>query len=120
MVTRRDMLHPIRTIKEKIGSAIEEIAVTAPQLVKDAVVAAGDQAKVFNETILEPTEQQWAEEHGYTHGGRREKIVKHLMGVSKYEAGAQFLSAHIVEPMRSQPNQANQTNQTTGTSETAP
>ena len=40
---RRDMLHPIRTIKEKIGSAIEEIAVTAPQLVKDAVVAVGDQ-----------------------------------------------------------------------------
>ena len=102
-------MHPIRAIKEKIGSALEEIAVTAPPLVKDMVVAIGDQAQVFNEKVLEPTEQQWADEHGYTHGGTREKIVKHLTGVTKYEAGAQFLNAHIVEPMRAQPNPSTET-----------
>ncbi|UJR22925.1 hypothetical protein I4U23_025953 [Adineta vaga] len=93
-------MHPIRTVKEKIGSAFEEIAVTTPQIVKDAVVAASDKVKDFNEKVLEPEEQRFAEEHDYTHGGTREKIAKHLIGVSKYETGAKFLNDHVVDPMR--------------------
>jgi hypothetical protein len=94
------MMHPIRTIKEKIGSAVEEIAVTVPQTVKNAVVAVSDKVSDFNEKVLEPEEQRFADEHGYTHGGTREKIVKHLTGVTKYEAGAHFLNEHLVNPMR--------------------
>ncbi|CAF0976033.1 unnamed protein product [Rotaria sordida] len=93
-------MHPIRNIKEKIGSCVEDIAVTAPQIVKDASIAVTDQVKNFNEKVLEPTEQQLADEHGYTHGGKREKIVKHLTGIGKYEAGAHFINKHVVNPMR--------------------
>ncbi|CAF0777519.1 unnamed protein product [Adineta steineri] len=93
-------MHPIRAIKEKIGSAVEDIAVTAPRIVKDTVVASGDKIKDFNAKVLEPEEQKLAEEHGYTHGGKREKIAKHLTGISKYEAGAHFISDHVVNPMR--------------------
>lgn len=93
-------MHPIRTVKEKIGSAIEEIAVTAPQIVKDVVVAGSEKVKEFNEKVIEPEEQKFADEHGYTHGGKREKIAKHLMGVDKYEAGAHFINEHVVNPMR--------------------
>jgi hypothetical protein len=93
-------MHPIRSIKNKIGEAIEEIAVTAPQIVKDAVVAVGDKTKDFNDKVLEPQEQKWADERGYTHGGKREKVVKHLVGVGKYESGAHFISEHVVNPMR--------------------
>lgn len=93
-------MHPIRSIKEKFGSAVEDIAVTAPHIVKDAVVTVSDKIKDSNEKILEPTEQRLADEHGYTHGGKREKLVKHVMGVNKYEVGAHFLSKHMVDPMR--------------------
>jgi len=88
-------MHPIRNIKEKIGSSVEEIAVTASKIVKDVVVAISDKVKDFNEKVLEP------EEHGYTHGGTGEKILKYLTGVSKYEAGAHFINEHFVNPMRS-------------------
>ena len=93
-------MHPIRAIKEKIGSAVEDVAVTAPQCVKDAVVAIGDKIKDINDKVIEPEEQKLADEHGYTHGGKREKIVKHLVGVGKYESGAHFLGDHVVNPMR--------------------
>ncbi len=93
-------MHPIRSIKEKIGSAIEDIAVTAPQVVKDVVVPVTDKIKDVNDNVLEPTEQRLADEHGYTHGGKRERLVKHIIGVSKYEDGAHFLSKHAVNPMR--------------------
>jgi hypothetical protein len=93
-------MHPIRTIKENVGAAVEEIAVTAPQIVKDAAVTIADKMKDVNEKFLEPEEQRLADEHGYTHGGTREKVVKHLIGVGKYEAGAQFLNEHFVNPMR--------------------
>ncbi|CAF1032766.1 unnamed protein product [Rotaria sp. Silwood1] len=93
-------MHPIRHVKEKIGSCVEDIAVTAPQIVKDVSIAVSDQVKNFNEKVLEPEEQQLADEHGYTHGGKREKIVKHLMGVDKYEVGARFIDKHVVHPMR--------------------
>jgi hypothetical protein len=93
-------MHPIRSIKEKVGSAIEDIAVTAPKIVKDTVVPVGDKIKDVNEKVIEPTEQQLADEHGYTHGGKREKLVKHVIGVGKYEAGAHFLNKHVVNPMR--------------------
>jgi hypothetical protein len=82
-------MHPIRNIKEKIGSSVEEIAVTAPQIVKDVVVAISDKVKDFNEKVLEP------EEHGYTHGSTGEKILKYLTGVSKYEAGAHFINERL-------------------------
>jgi hypothetical protein len=94
-------MHPIRNIKEKVGSAVEDIAITAPQLVKDVVVTIGDKVKDLNEKVLEPEEQRFAEEHGYTHGGTGEKIVKYLIGVDKYEAGAHFINEHFVNPMRS-------------------
>jgi len=94
-------MHPIRNIKEKIGSAVEDIAITVPKVVKDAVVTASDKIKDVNENVLEPEEQRLADEHGYTHGGTREKIVKHATGIGKYEAGAHFLSEHFVNPMRS-------------------
>jgi len=93
-------MHPIRSIKEKVGSAIEDIAVTAPNIVKDTVVPVGDKIKDVNEKVIEPTEHQLADEHGYTHGGKREKLVKHVIGVGKYEAGAHFLNKHVVNPMR--------------------
>jgi len=93
-------MHPIRSVKEKVGSAIEDIAVTAPQIVKDSVVTVSDKVKDVNEKVLEPTEQRLADEHGYTHGGKREKLVKHVIGVGKYETGAHFLSKHVVNPMR--------------------
>ena len=93
-------MHPIRTIKEKLGAAVEDVAVTAPKLVKDAVVTIGDKIKDINENVLEPTEQRLADEHGYTHGGKREKLVKHIVGVGKYESAAHFLSEHVVDPMR--------------------
>jgi hypothetical protein len=94
-------MHPIRRIKEKIiGPAVEDIAVTAPQIVKDAVVTVSDKIKDVNEKVLESEEQRLADEHGYTHGGKRERLVKHVLGVSKYEAGADFLSKHMVNPMR--------------------
>lgn len=108
-------MHPIRTVKEKIGSALEEIAVTAPQIVKDAVVATSDRVKDFNDKVLEPEEQRFATEHGYTHGGMREKLVKHMIGVGKYEAGAHFLGAHVVDPMR--PHPENDTSSAPATSE---
>jgi hypothetical protein len=93
-------MHPIRAIKEKIGSAVEDVAVTAPQFVKDTVVSVGDKIKDVNDKVLEPTEQKLADDHGYTHGGKREKFVKHLMGVGKYETGAHFLNDHVVDAMR--------------------
>lgn len=93
-------MHPIRAVKEKIGSAVEDIAVTAPNFVKTAVVTVGDKIKDINEKHLEPAEQKLADEHGYTHGGKREKFVKHMIGVGKYETGAHFLSDHVVDPMR--------------------
>lgn len=99
-------MHPIRAIKEKIGSAVEDVAVTAPQVVKDAVVAVTDKIKDANDNVLEPTEQRLADEHGYTHGGKREKLVKHIIGVGKYESGAHFLSEHAVNPMRKDHEQA--------------
>ena len=98
-------MHPVRAVKEKIGSALEEIAVTTPQIVKDAVVAASDKIQEYNEKVLEPEQQRFAEEHNYTHGGTRETIAKHLIGVSKYEAGAHFLNEHVVNPMRSKDEQ---------------
>ena len=93
-------MHPIRAIEEKIGSAVEDIAVTAPGAVKDVVVKVTDKMKHVNENVLEPTEQKLADDHGYTHGGKRERIVKHVIGVSKYEHGAHFLSKHVADPMR--------------------
>ncbi len=93
-------MHPIQSIKNKVGSAVEDIAVTAPQIVKDTVVTVGDKIKDVNEKVVEPTEQRLADEHGYTHGGKREKLVKHVIGVGKYETGAHFLSDHVVDPMR--------------------
>ena len=93
-------MHPIRAIKEKIGSAVEDVAVTAPPLVKEAVVSVGDKVKDANDRYLEPAEQRLADEHGYTHGGKREKIVKHLIGVGKYESAAHFIGDHVVDPMR--------------------
>ncbi len=93
-------MNPIRSIKEKVGSAVEDIAVTAPQFVKDTVVSVGDKVKHVNEEFLEPAEQKLADEHGYTHGGKREKLVKHFIGVGKYESGAHFLGEHVVDPMR--------------------
>jgi hypothetical protein len=93
-------MHPIRSIKEKIGSAVEDIAITAPKIVKDVVVATSEKVKDFNEKVLEPEEQRLADEHGYTHGGTREKIVKHVTGVGKYEAGAHFVNDHVVNVMR--------------------
>jgi hypothetical protein len=94
-------MHPIRSIKEKVGSAVEDIAITAPQIVKDAVVSGGNKVQELNEKVLEPEQQRLAEEHGYTHGGMREKAVKHLTGIGKYEAGAHFINEHVVNPMRS-------------------
>jgi hypothetical protein len=93
-------MHPIRAVKEKIGSAVEDVAVTAPKCVKKAVVAVGDKVKDVNDKYIEPEEQKLADEHGYTHGGKREKLVKHVMGVGKYESGAHFISDHVVDPMR--------------------
>jgi hypothetical protein len=97
-------MHPIRTIKEKIGSAVEDVAVTAPPLVKETVVTVGDKVKHVNDRYLEPTEQRLADEHGYTHGGKREKLVKHLTGVSKYESAAHFVGDYVVDPMRKDPH----------------
>ena len=93
-------MHPIRKIKEKLGGAVEEIAVTAPSSVKHTLVAVGDKVKHVNDDVLEPTEQRLAEENGYTHGGKREKLVKHLIGVGKYESAAHFIGDHVVDPMR--------------------
>jgi len=93
-------MHPIRAIKEKVGSAVEDVAITAPKIIKDAVVAVGDKAQELNEKVLEPEQQRFADEHGYTHGGLREKAAKHLIGVGKYEAGAHFINEHVVNPMR--------------------
>lgn len=93
-------MHPIRAIEEKIGSAVEDIAVTAPGPIKGVVVKVADKMKHVNENVLEPTEQKLADDHGYTHGGKRERVVKHVIGVSKYEHGAHFLSKHMVDPMR--------------------
>ena len=93
-------MHPIRAIKEKVGSAVEDIAITAPQAVKNVVVSVGDKIKDINEKHLEPAEQRLADENGYTHGGKREKFVKHLVGVGKYETGAHFVSDHVVDAMR--------------------
>ena len=93
-------MHPIRKIKEKLAGAVEEIAETAPSVVKHTVVAVGDKVKHVNDEVLEPAEVRLAEEHGYTHGGKREKLVKHMMGVGKYEATAHFIGDHVVDPMR--------------------
>lgn len=95
-------MHPIRAIKEKMAAAVEEMAVTAPPLVRDAVVAIGDQTREWNSKILEPAEQRFAEEHGYTHGGMRERFVKRVAGINKYESAAHFLDEHFVEPIRQQ------------------
>jgi hypothetical protein len=97
-------MHPIRKIKEKLGGAVEEIAVTAPSCVKHSVVAVGDKVKHVNNDVLEPTEERLAEENGYTHGGKREKLVKHLVGVAKYESAAHFIGDHVVDPMRKDQN----------------
>ncbi|CAF2610495.1 unnamed protein product [Rotaria sp. Silwood2] len=93
-------MHRIRNIEEKIGSYVEDMAVTALQIVKVVSVAVSNQAKNFNEKVLESEEQGLADEHGYTHGGKREKIVKHLMGVDKYEVGGHFIDRHMLNPMR--------------------
>ncbi len=92
--------HPIRSIKEKIGSAIEDVAVTAPEVVKDTAGTVTDKIKDVNDNVLKPVEQQLAGEHGYTNGGKRERLVKHIIGVSKYEDGTHFLSKHAVNPTR--------------------
>lgn len=81
-------MHPIRNIKEKVGSGVEDIAVTASQLIKDAVVAVSDKVKEFNEKVIQSEEQRFAEDHGYAHGGRGKKILNHLAGISKYETSA--------------------------------
>jgi hypothetical protein len=92
--------HPIRSIKEKIGSAIEDLVITAPEVVKDTAGTVTDKINDVNNNLLEPVEQQLADEHGYTHGGKRERLVKHIIGVSKYEDGTHFLSKHAVNPTR--------------------
>lgn len=93
-------MHPIRKIRETLGSGVAEIAVTAPPLVKDAVIKVADKLNDVNDNVLEPAEQRLADEHGYTHGGKREGLAKHMMGVGKYESGAHFLSQYMVDPMR--------------------
>ena len=103
-------MHPIRAIKEKVAAAVEEMAVTAPPLVRDAVVAIGDQTREWNSKVLEPAQQRWAEEHGYTHGGMRERFVKRVSGISKYESTAHFLDEHLVEPLRQQRSNESKSN----------
>lgn len=94
------MMHPIRDIKERLGSALENVGTTAPQIVKDVAVAVSDKVQEFNEKVLEPEQERFAEEHGYAHGGMVEKVVKYVAGIGKYEAGAHFLNEHLINPMR--------------------
>ena len=93
-------MHPIRDLKERLGAALENVGTTAPQIMKDLAVAVSNKVQEFNEQVLEPEQQRFAEEHGYTHGGMVENTVKYLAGIGKYEAGAHFLNEHLINPMR--------------------
>ena len=94
------MMHPIRDFNERLGTALENVGTTAPQIVKDVAVTVSDKVQEFNQKVLEPEQERFAEEHGYTRGGMVEKMVKYVAGIGKYEAGAHFFNEHLINPMR--------------------
>ncbi|CAF1343555.1 unnamed protein product [Didymodactylos carnosus] len=97
-------MHPIRHAKEQLASDIQEASHKAPELVKNVVCAVGDQVSKLNEKIFEPGKEQLAEDLHYRHGGKREKLLTHAIGVGKYEKMAHFLNDNVVQAMKDKEN----------------